>query len=267
MAQMESYRHGVPCWVDVTVADVDQAAAFYGSLFGWELGPDLGAEVGHYRMFQFKGQPIAGVMSTAMTGAPPNWGVAINVDDLDVATAKVAELGGVVMMGPDSIPNGSGRLSFIADPSGAMVTLWQAGWHAGSGYANEPGTVIWNDLNAWDLEPALKFWNGLCGWEAGEPEPNSGYRMLTINGRPIGGAMTMHAEQVPAGTPSHWLNYFHVADVEATVALAESMGASKLMGPIDMGPGSMSLLSAPDGATFFVMQPTVVDDPNEWPAT
>jgi uncharacterized protein len=267
MAKVETYRHGVPCWVDVAVADVEQASAFYGALFGWELGPDLGAEVGHYRMFEFKGAPVAGVMLVEMTGAPPHWGVAINVDDLDAATAKVTELGGTVMMGPDDVPNGSGRLSLIADPSGAMVTLWQAGWHHGSGYANEPGTLIWNDLNAWDLGPALEFWHQLCGWDAGEAEPNSGYRMMTINGRAVCGAMTMHREQVPEGTPSHWLNYFHVADTAATVALAESMGASALVLPMDMGAGPMALLSAPDGAMFFVMQPTTVDDPNEWAAT
>jgi uncharacterized protein len=173
MARMESYRHGVPCWVDVAVGDVDQAAAFYGALFGWELGADLGPETGHYRMFAFKGEPVAGVMSAALTGAPPHWGVAINVDNLDVATAKVTELGGTVMMGPDAIANGSGRLSLIADPTGAMVTLWEAGWHHGAGFANEPGTIIWNDLNAWDVDQALPFWNGVCGWEAGEPEANS----------------------------------------------------------------------------------------------
>ena len=32
-----TYPQGVPCWIDTQQPDVEAAASFYGSLFGWTL--------------------------------------------------------------------------------------------------------------------------------------------------------------------------------------------------------------------------------------
>ncbi len=31
-----AWANGTPCWVDLGVADIRKAGAFYGTLFGWE---------------------------------------------------------------------------------------------------------------------------------------------------------------------------------------------------------------------------------------
>ena len=49
----------------------------------------------------------------------------ILVEDVDGSTAKAVELGGSVVKEKTEIP-GMGSFSIVADPTGAVVGLWQA---------------------------------------------------------------------------------------------------------------------------------------------
>ena len=49
----------------------------------------------------------------------------IAVDDIDSLVAKIAELGGKVIHGPQDVPN-MGRFLILKDPSGGVVSLWKA---------------------------------------------------------------------------------------------------------------------------------------------
>ena len=51
---------GTPCWVDLGVADIGKARAFYTGLFGWDVqeGPP---ESGGYSMAELNGRPVAGI--------------------------------------------------------------------------------------------------------------------------------------------------------------------------------------------------------------
>jgi predicted enzyme related to lactoylglutathione lyase len=59
----------------------------------------------------------------------------------------------------------------------------------------------------------------------------------------------------PAGTPSHWVAYFAVADVDTAVAAAEQAGGRVLTPPFDTPYGRMAPIADPFGATFMLMQP------------
>ncbi len=41
---------GTPCWVDISVPDVEAAKAFYAELLGWECRTDPRPEAGGYTM-------------------------------------------------------------------------------------------------------------------------------------------------------------------------------------------------------------------------
>ena len=73
------------------------------------------------------------------------WNTYIAVDSIDDAAAKVEAAGGKVAMAPFDIMD-AGRMSFVMDPSGAAVALWQADKHVGATLVNEPGTLNWNEL-------------------------------------------------------------------------------------------------------------------------
>ncbi len=57
----------------------------------------------------------------------------------------------------------AGRMSFITDPTGAAVGLWQANRHIGATLVNETGTLIWNELLTDKPDLALAIYEAVVG--------------------------------------------------------------------------------------------------------
>ena len=61
---------------------------------------------------------------------------------------------------------------------------------------------------------------------------------------------------MPPGTPSFWLPYFLVANVDASTELARSLGGSVHMGPQDIpNTGRFAVIVDPQGAVFCLFTP------------
>ena len=78
-----------------------------------------------YTIFQVDGKPAAGMMKMAgpeFQGVPPHWGSFLSVADCDAAAARVAALGGKILVPPSDVP-GVGRFSVIQDPTGAGLCV------------------------------------------------------------------------------------------------------------------------------------------------
>jgi hypothetical protein len=58
-------------------------------------------------------------------GPPPHWNVDFWIADVDVAAAKVEELGGHVLPAPYDMPGAGMRQGVFMDPQGATFTLTQ----------------------------------------------------------------------------------------------------------------------------------------------
>jgi predicted enzyme related to lactoylglutathione lyase len=83
----------------------------------------------------------------------------------------------------------AGRMPVIADPTGAVLGLWQPRGHQGAELAGEPGALCWNELQTHDPNGAQRFYAGLFGWGA-ETRPHSlggTYTVFSDGGRPVGG--------------------------------------------------------------------------------
>jgi predicted enzyme related to lactoylglutathione lyase len=131
------------CWVfsDLTTNDVDAAAKFYGSVFGWQTGggdgwtfftvPGYGDHLekinpGTKKRAAEQDAPDGFVDVTASVrsmdgmpeGTPPSWGVTFGVEDADEIAAKAEELGGKVVVAPFDAP--PVRTTVISDPQGAV---------------------------------------------------------------------------------------------------------------------------------------------------
>jgi predicted enzyme related to lactoylglutathione lyase len=119
---------GVPgalCWSELAVRDTDEAAAFYGRLFGWRgrRRPFAGGS-SIYTDFEADGRTVAGMVEMNEMWPeeiPAHWMVYFAVDDCDVSCAKVAELGGVVSVPPFDIE--TGRIAVVDDPEGAVFSI------------------------------------------------------------------------------------------------------------------------------------------------
>jgi predicted enzyme related to lactoylglutathione lyase len=256
MATFTHYEEGTPSWVELSTSDQAAAKAFYGALFGWSFQDNDMGEMGHYYIGQLEGSDIAGVggQQPGMDEHPPYWGVYLAVDDVDATTAKVAAAGGTVEAGPFDVTT-AGRMSAIQDPTGAHVGLWQAGETVGTQRANEPGTPTWNECVTSDPERALAFYSEILGLTAAEMDMGEGgtYRVLSnAAGKQVGGMMMPQME----GVPPHWNVYFHVADADASVSKVKELGGDLIVPPFEVPDiGKMGLVSDPQGASFWVMQP------------
>lgn len=118
-----SSTHGVFSWTELTTSDRKAARKFYGRLLGWEL-KDMDMGKSTYTIINVGGQGIGGITDIPPNaqGMPAAWGGYVTVDDVDAVAARVAGLGGRVLLEPTDIPT-VGRFATIMDPQGATISL------------------------------------------------------------------------------------------------------------------------------------------------
>lgn len=112
-------------WSELVTTDVEASKAFYAAVFGWGAVTH-GEGVGAYTEWMLSDRSIAGMMAKppGMPAEVPNhWAVYFTVADIEASVAKVAELGGAIMMGPTAIEPGT--FAVVADPVGAPFNLIQ----------------------------------------------------------------------------------------------------------------------------------------------
>ena len=261
MIHEEAWPEGTPAWVDIMAPDRHVLTAFYGPLFGWEF-VEGGPETGYYTMALKHGQQVAGI-GEAMPGteAPPTmWTTYIAVDDADATVARATAAGGTVLMGPMGVME-FGRMAVMADPTGAVVGIWQAGSHTGVNLANEPGALYWAEGLTGDLAAARAFYGAVFGYEFGDiSTPGFEYATTDLGGRPVGGLGG--AGSLPAGVPPHWQVYFAVADTDASAARAVELGGTILDGPRDTTYGRVAVVQGPAGEQFTLMSTTEPESPD-----
>jgi len=254
MGERESYAPGTFCWVDLGTTDAAAAKTFYGRLFGWE-GEDIPVgESATYTMLRLRGLDVAAVYGQRederSAGIPPHWSSYVSVVDVDEVAARVEGLGGRLLAEPFDVFD-SGRQAIVQDPTGAIVSLWQAGRHIGARLVNDPGCLTWNDLATPDPDAAAAFYGELLGWEIAEQAPE--YATITNEGVLNGGIRR------DTDLPPHWLPYFTTASVEATAAAAREVGGQVLAEAMEVPAGRIAVVLDPQGAPFAVFEGEVDD--------
>jgi predicted enzyme related to lactoylglutathione lyase len=112
--------------VELNTPDPKKAKAFYSKLFQWQLEdvPNPAVPDGSYTLIKV-GTGTGGGLMQQIPGGPSGWLSYVGVDDIRAATKKAQSLGAEVMKDVTEVP-GMGWLSFIRDPTGAVLGLWQA---------------------------------------------------------------------------------------------------------------------------------------------
>jgi uncharacterized protein len=112
--------------VELNTADPEKAKAFYSKLFQWQLEdvPNPAVSDGSYTVIKV-GTGTGGGIMKQVPGGPSGWLAYVEVDDIQAATAKAKSLGGKVMKDVTEVM-GMGWLSFIQDPTGAVLGLWKS---------------------------------------------------------------------------------------------------------------------------------------------
>lgn len=112
--------------VELNTADPAKAKTFYSKLFQWQLEdvPNPAVPDSSYTMIKV-GTGTGGGIMKQVPGGPSGWLAYVEVDDIQAATAKAKSLGGKVMKDVTEVM-GMGWLSFIQDPTGAVLGLWKS---------------------------------------------------------------------------------------------------------------------------------------------
>lgn len=248
MGERTSYPPGTFSWVDLQTSDPDAAKAFYSGLFGWQYDDVPIGDGAVYSMAQLQGHSVAALGGRQDESIPPHWNCYVTVADADASAARAAELGATLLAEPFDVFD-AGRMAAFQDPHGAVLSVWQANENIGAGLVNVPGALTWNDLMTPDPQASAAFYGALFGWQIEEiPGAGAQYWSITNAGRANGGIMPM-----PPGAHPVWNLYFAVEDVDATLARARELGASDILGPMDVPNGTrFAVLHDPQDAVFSV---------------
>lgn len=115
-------EHGAFCWADLFTTNPEAASKFYAGLFGWTTSP---GETGYLHIRS--GEEFIGGIPTVEQGdpnTPPHWRLYFQTDDCAASAEKARELGAKILAGPFTVEN-VGRFTMLADPQGAVFTLFQ----------------------------------------------------------------------------------------------------------------------------------------------
>ncbi len=254
------FLDGAPNWVDLGTPDLDGATGFYRELFGWGLIPG-GPEVGGYGMLTLDGRYVGGVMTVPEEQAPSAWSVSFQSPDVAATAAAVQRAGGSAVFEPMDVLD-FGSMGGFTDPAGAYFGVWQPKDHR---LRRDPGARLVPLGRA--LHPRRP-----CGGRLLHQRVRLGHR------RAEGRGHRLHLHHGPPGRGGrgrvvrrsgqdgrrphrgragpHWLPYFAVADVAATVAEARRLGGTETLAAMEVpGVGTMANVADPYGAVFAVMRP------------
>jgi uncharacterized protein len=113
-------------WSSLITRDPDTAAAFYQTLFDYEVFPAPVEEGAAHLVLASEGYARASVnpFPAARPDTHPHWLNYVRVNDAAAMTARATALGGRILVTPRPTPRG-GTIALVADPLGAPFGLLQ----------------------------------------------------------------------------------------------------------------------------------------------
>jgi predicted enzyme related to lactoylglutathione lyase len=249
---MTQARVGDFVWHDVLARDTEAAVAFYSDVVGWKAQP-LAIAGASYTLLVGSEGPVCGAVPLATApnsaGVPPHWTASVLVADVDGAADEAKRLGGRVVVPPADHPP-IGRVAGIADPQGGSLHIYKPSQPAPQRDLHRPGAFGWSELATSDHGAAFDFYQRLFGWrKAREVDRPGGRYLVFANGDDdLGG---MYTQPPGSGRTPAWLYYIRVADLDGSLARAQSRGAKLTSGPEAVPGGArVATLADPQGAAF-----------------
>lgn len=241
-------------WCDLATFDVVDVLPDYADLFGWSFRSEEFADGSVYYFASNRTDVTAGIYEMPQVyrddGMHSFWmtyvGIADIVEGIDIAVAE----GGRVLLGPASFGMGA-SIAMIADPDGAILTLF-----SGSHLQHRPqkmshGSHFWNELITRDMERSRDFYGKLFGWKF---EPGEAEHRLNI--RNMAGSPTASMRQMPDDSPAdmtpHWAVSFAVGDIMDVQEASKKLGLQTRLEP-GMDGTVRLMLTDRHGASFYAM--------------
>lgn len=120
-------KTGEFCWRTLMTSDADAARRFYHEVFGWHVRAMDTGKGKTSRTFMWKGIPVAALEDLpADMGAPPHWGMAVEVEDCAASASLVEGLGGRLLMKPTAMGEIGKNAVLMDNSGGAFLSLFQS---------------------------------------------------------------------------------------------------------------------------------------------
>ena len=94
------------------------------------------------------------------------------------------------------------------------------------------GRFVCFELMTADVEAAKRFYGAVSGWTT-QAWGDNGYRTWQVGDKGIGGVNALSDDAKAMGAGPHWIANITCEDVDATVAKATSLGASRCLANAD----------------------------------
>jgi uncharacterized protein len=250
------YSQGAFSWAECSTTDPEGAKAFYSELLGLDKKESPMPQGGVYTQLQKNGKNVAGITpqmpQELEAGVPPHWNVYITVEDVDLMTKEAESLGATILAPAFDVME-TGRMAVVSDPTGGVISFWQAKDEIGAQVYAEDNTLTWFELMTTDPKRATEFYTQLFGYGTQDyPWTQGTYTVLIHKGEQAAGIMT-----APEGAPTVWTPYFQVSDADATFEKAISLGAKEMMPVTEAeGIGRIAWVTDPQGAAIAFIQPS-----------
>jgi uncharacterized protein len=253
-----SETQGLFVWYELMTTDVPSAIAFYRDVVGWSTEP-FGGGAEPYTIWKAGDVGVGGVIAltdqTNKAGGRPQWYAHVLADDVDALAMKAVSLGATSCVPPQDIPT-IGRFSIIADPQGAVLSLFKPNRSEPPPRPSGPvhGHFVWHELLADDWEAEFRFYAELLGWEkrqAMDMGDMGTYQIYGKGDRDLGGMMNR-----PPGypLPPHWLYYVRVDDLDAAIERVKNAGGKIWNGPMPIPGGERIAQCGDPQGTAFALQ-------------
>jgi predicted enzyme related to lactoylglutathione lyase len=110
-------------WFDITTTDLAKSKDFYGKLFDWQFNAVAGSDQAAEIAVRGTGIGTLRVADGKISGF--NGVVYVQVTDIVASSKKAKDLGAMVVPGfPFNLPDGTGAISLVVDPSGHPVGMY-----------------------------------------------------------------------------------------------------------------------------------------------
>jgi uncharacterized protein len=206
---------------EIGAADDRPLLAFYGELFGWGLRAVDGM---NYTLVDTRGGAgINGGIGKSGTGEA--WvAFYVEVDDTQASLDRAVALGATTVVPVIELP-GKATFAMFDDPDGLLIGLVHGEEAPQAGRRPSEGggaAVDWFEVLGADAGRSQAFYAELFGWTV----PPGAYGQVGAGAaHGIGGG-------IGAGGEDRWATvYASVGDVEAVLARAEALGATRVYGP------------------------------------
>jgi predicted enzyme related to lactoylglutathione lyase len=255
MGARTEYTPGTFSYVDLSTTDPDAAKLFYGELFGWGFDDQEVGDGMVYTTCRVDGATACAISAQMeqerQMGVPPHWNNYVTVQDADAVAEQAKQAGANIMMEPFDVMN-AGRMAIFADPTGAVLCIWQPRENIGAEIVNAPGALAWNELHTADIQVAESFYGKLFGWSFDAMDTPAGapvYHVIRNGERRNGGVMATQPQE-----PPNWMPYFAAEDLDASMDKLKQLGGHVHAGPIPFPQGRIAVCADSQGAFFSLWE-------------